>query len=188
MHTFPINFQVLLKLLVLSTHSEQQRKGFNLPSFCFLRQTCRKWTRLSGHLIHDQCDRADCCLCELLQQLFLSSCLTFNKYCLIWLATILCYLIFQTKLKMPRDPGQTLINFFIYLAPKFQLCTLYQVTAQEIFVDYSWISLVGAVDLLKLVRITKRWKYDFCYEAKNLNQVFIIRFTCNKETECICLY
>lgn len=72
---------------------------------------------------------------------------------------------------MPRDPGQTLINFFIYLAPKFQLCTLYRVTAQEIFVDYSWISLVGAVDLLKLVRITKRWKYDFSYEAKNLNQV-----------------
>lgn len=69
MRTFPINFQVLLKLLVLSSHSEPQRKRLNLPSFCFIGQTCRKWTRLSGQGFRDQCDHEDCCLCELLQQL-----------------------------------------------------------------------------------------------------------------------
>lgn len=100
--------------------------GYSQPmSYCLAKWTFMKWIRVSGQGYHNQVwPERPLSPVAFDSNSFLFYHLTLIIYCLMLLVTMLCCLIFQTKLKVPRVEEPSCITFCI-IAPilNFHLLT-----------------------------------------------------------------
>lgn len=100
--------------------------GYSQPmSYCLAKWTFMKWIRVSGQGYHNQVwPERPLSPVAFDSNSFLFYHLTLIIYCLMLLVTMLCCLIFQTKLKVPRVEESSCITFCI-IAPilNFHLLT-----------------------------------------------------------------